>query len=136
MEKKFFTPTRAGFGDDFVVSLRHGFEHPEVQLVVEVEHGPVEGLQRVWQSLLSLLPPLLGSSRFSLLSALSFPDWADISGEDFEDSAESAMVAALFASSGRYEGFSGHLRCHSRSRHLRGFQRRSALNWKTAMTAG
>ena len=44
-------------GNDGFVSLRHRFEHPEVELVVEVEHRPVEGLQGVCNPRLRRSPP-------------------------------------------------------------------------------
>ena len=45
--KIFFTPVRTGFGTIVPPPLRDGFQHPEVEHVVEAEHGPVEGLQGI-----------------------------------------------------------------------------------------
>ena len=46
-------------GNDLAISLGHGFEHPEVELVVEMVHGPVEGLQGIGNPYLLLLPLVL-----------------------------------------------------------------------------
>ena len=44
-----------GFGNHLAVSLRHRFEHPEIELVVEVVHASVEGFQRIGDGGLFLL---------------------------------------------------------------------------------
>ena len=52
------TDAYPGFlGNDRAIALGHGFEHPEVEFVVEMVHGPVEGLQGIGNPRSLLLHP-------------------------------------------------------------------------------